>query len=49
MKNAQTAPPAVQALIDYIMSLTPEQVNKALASLDSLKQELANRKEVATV
>lgn len=49
MKNTQTVTPAVQALIDYIMSLTPEQVNKALASLDSLKQALANEKEVATV
>lgn len=38
MKNTQTAN---EALIDYILHLTPEQVNKVLELLPLLKQMLA--------
>lgn len=38
MKNAQTATPNKDALIDYIQRLTPAQCEKALELLPLLKQ-----------
>lgn len=38
MKNAQTATPAVQALIDYIQRLTPAQCEKLVERMPLLKQ-----------
>lgn len=38
MKNAQTATPNKDALIDYILHLTPEQCEKVLERLLLLKK-----------
>lgn len=37
-KDKGTAMTAKEKLIDYIMNLTPEQVEKIIAKLDELKQ-----------
>lgn len=38
MKNTQTATPNVDALIDYILHLTPEQCEKLVKQLPLLKE-----------
>lgn len=38
MKNTQTATPNKDALIDYILHLTPEQCEKVLERLPLLKE-----------